>query len=91
MALSKKIKQSNGIETAYHRILFLQVAPNQGCSICVQSYMDELSRNEETSGENEAVYKTSITYEFPYDENMTIKKAYSMLKKIDMFSNATDI
>lgn len=91
MGLKKKIKQSDGVETNYHRILYLQVTPNQGCSIAVVSYVDEESRNAESSGENEAVYKKGITYELEYDENMTIKKAYQYLKKLDKFSDAEDV
>lgn len=91
MALKKKIAQSNGIETSYHRILYLQITPNQGCSIAVQSYIDESARLEEQSGENESVYKSAVTYETDYDETMTIEKAYKHLKKLEKFSGAEDV
>lgn len=91
MALKKKIKQSNGIETSYHRILYLQVTPNRGCSIVVQSYIDESARESELTGEYESVYRNAVTYETEYDENMTIKKAYQYLKKLEKFSDAEDV
>ena len=91
MALKKKTKGSNGVETGYHRILYLQITPNQGCSIAVQSYLDESARLEEQSGENKSVYKSAVTYETDYDENMTIKKAYQYLKKLEKFSGAEDV
>lgn len=91
MALKKKIKQNNGVETEYHRILYLQITPNQGCSIAVQSYLDESARTAEQSGENASVYKSAVTYETGYDETMTIKKAYQHLKKLDKFSGAEDV
>ena len=90
MALKKKIKGSNGVECGYHRILFLQITPNRGNSIVVQSYVDEASRESEASGENEAIYRSTVTYETEYDENMTIKKAYQYLKKLDKFSDSED-
>ena len=91
MALKKKIIQSNGIETTYHRILYIQITTNECCSIAVQSYLDESARLEEQSGENESVYKSAVTYETDYDENMTIEKAYKHLKKLEKFSGAEDV
>lgn len=90
MALKKKIKQSNGIETSYHRILYLQITPGECCSIAVQSYLDESARTAEQNSENAAVYKSAMTYETGYDEAMTIEKAYKHLKKLEKFSGAED-
>lgn len=91
MALKKKIVQSNGIETAYHRILYLQITPNECCSIAVQSYLDESVREKEKTGECIQVYKSAVTYETDYDETMTIKKAYQYLKKLEKFSGSEDV
>lgn len=91
MGLKKKIKQSDGVDTYYHRILYMQVTPNQGVSIAVLSYLDADSRAQEQSGENMSVYKKAVTYEIPYNENITIKKAYKELIKMDVFADAEEL
>ena len=80
MALSKSIKQDNGISLSYHRILFVHSAINTHISIAVISYVDEESR------ENE--YTATVTYELPYKENMTIEEAYDYLKTLPAFADA---
>lgn len=59
MALSKSIKQDNGIPLSYHRILFVHSAINTHISIAVISYVDEESR------ENGKRWETSI-YGYSY-------------------------
>lgn len=90
MALLKKIKQRDGVETAYHRILFMQITTNRQITIAVESYVDEVARNAVETGEFSPYSKTT-TYETDYDENMNIKKAYQFLKKTDVFANSSDI
>ena len=90
MALYKEIRQSDGVTTKYHRILFLTKTVNRQNSIAVLSYVDEESRNSEQT--NEMIpYKKSITYETNYDEAMTIEDAYEYLKTLSHFKNAEDI
>ena len=91
MALLKKIKQRDGVETAYHRILFMQITTNRQISIAVESYVDESARNAAETGEISHPYSKITTYETDYDENMNIKKAYQFLKKTDVFANSSDI
>lgn len=90
MALNKAIMQANGITTSYHRILFIQVTTNQQNSIAVLSYVDEISRAAEQSGDF-TPYRSSVTYETEYSENMTIATAYEYLKTLPEFAGATDI
>ena len=91
MALYKAVKQSDGVTTCYHRILFLQTTVNRQNSIAVLSYVD----NESREGEKETVeyqpYQRSTTYETSYDESMTIEKAYEYLKTLPQFEGAKDI
>lgn len=89
MALFKKINQPDGVETSYHRILFVQSMVNSHTSIAVLSYIDQVGSI--TDGAESHSYKVSATYETDYDENMTVKKAYDYLKTIPEFEGATDI
>ena len=90
MGLQKKIKQRDGVETTYHRILFIQITVNCQVSIVVESYVDEESRNA-AEADNVQQYTNVTTYETEYDENMNIKKAYQHLKKLDIFADASDV
>jgi len=90
MALYKEIKQSDGVTTNYHRILFIQQMTNHHNSIAVISYVDAESRE----NEKELImqpYQKSTTYEIPYDPNMTIESAYGHLKTLPEFEGAIDI
>ena len=89
MALKKDITQPNGITTSYHRIMFLQSMINSHVSIAVLSYVDEDNRRTET--DEVYPYKIAITYEKPYQENMTIEEAYAYLKTRPEFEGAEDI
>lgn len=88
MALRKKIRQSDGVITNYHRILYTQSMINSHVSIAVVSYVDIESRNMEKR--YESPYKVAVTYETDYVENMTISEAYQHLKTLPEFSDAVD-
>ena len=91
MALYKSIRQSDGVTTNYHRILFLHTTVNRQNSIGVLSYVDADARTSEKESIIEQPYVQSITYETAYDEAMTIEKAYEYLKTRPEFEGATDI
>lgn len=91
MALYKEIRQSDGVTTSYHRILFLQLLTNSHNSIAVVSYVDGAARNDEKESIIAQPYQKSITYELPYDSSMTIETAYDYLKTLPQFEGATDI
>lgn len=91
MALCKAIKQSDGVTTNYHRILFLQSTTNRQNSIAVLSYIDEHARNDEKETFDSVAYKKSKTYETEYSPNLTIDLAYEYLKTLPEFEGATDI
>lgn len=91
MALYKPIRQSDGVTTNYHRILFLQHTINRQNSIAVLSYVDECSRNDELSSVIEQPYQKSITYEVDYDPSMTVETAYEYLKTLPQFKGAEDV
>lgn len=91
MALHKEIRQSDGVVTKYHRILFLQQTTNRQNSIAVLSYVDQDSRADEQTNVLEQPYSKSVTYETDYDETMTIASAYEYLKTLPQFEGAEDI
>lgn len=91
MALYKEIRQSDGVTTKYHRILFLQTTTNRQNSIAVVSYVDEEARNDERGNVMEQPYQKSITYETAYDPSMTIETAYDYLKTLPQFEGAVDV
>lgn len=89
MALLKQITQNDRVITSYHRILLIQSVVNSHTSISVLSYVDQDSRNIEPT--ESRVYKSCITYEMEYVENMTIEDAYTYLKTLPEFEGAEDI
>lgn len=89
MALKKEIRQSDGVVTNYHRILYIQSTINSHESIAVVSYVDEIGRVMENNGDRP--YRTAVTYEKEYEENMTIEDAYKYLKTLSEYEDAEDI
>ena len=69
MALLKDIEQEDGVITSYHRILYIQSMLNSHDSIAVVSYINRDGRERENS--EKEPYKAAVTYEKPYQENMT--------------------
>lgn len=91
MALYKEVKQSDGVTTKYHRILYLMTTVNRQNSIAVLSYVDNDSRSGEIDHTMPQPYQKSVTYETAYDPTMTIEKAYEYLKTLPQFEGAEDI
>ena len=91
MALYKEIRQEDGVTTNYHRILYLMQTVNRQNSIAVLSYVNDESRNNEKDNVMTQPYQKSITYEVPYDENMTVASAYEYLKTLPQFEGAENI
>lgn len=91
MALYKEIKQSDGVPTKYHRILYVMTTVNRQNSIAVLSYVDNESRSAEKDNVMEQPYQKSVTYEIPYNPSMSITDAYDYLKTLPEFEGAEDI
>lgn len=91
MALYKEIKQSDGVTTKYHRILYIMTTINRQNSIAVLSYVDDESRTSEKENVMTQPYQKSITYETDYDPNMTIETAYEWLKTLPPFEGAENV
>lgn len=91
MALYKEIKQSDGVTTKYHRVLYVMITTNRQNSIAVLSYVDDESRMDEVGNVMAQPYQKSVTYETDYDPTMTIESAYGYLKTLPQFEGAEDI
>lgn len=91
MALKKDIRQTDGVTTSYHRILFLQQTVNRQNSIAVLSYVDDEARAGEKDNTFAQPYQKSITYETAYNPEMTIEAAYEYLKTLPEFEGAVDV
>lgn len=91
MALFKKIEQSDGVITDYHRILFLQTTVNQQNSIAVLSYVSSEVRDGEKKNNSNRPYMWGKTYETDYDPDMTIEEAYEFLKTLPEFKDAENV
>lgn len=91
MALQKEIRQSDGVTTNYHRILFITITPNRQNSIAVLSYVDDEARESEKENVISQPYQKSVTYETAYNPNMTVETAYEHLKTLPAFEGAIDV
>ena len=91
MALYKEIKQDDGVNTTYHRILYVQNMINSHCSIAVVSYVDKEARVNEQENIIMQPYKQAKTFETDYDETISPEKAYEYLKTLPEFANAEDV
>ena len=94
MALRKKIRQRNGIETNYHRIAMVKIETNQQTTILLKSYLNEESRNYEKSINGKDFNMPYVADEylsFGYDEKMNVSNAYNLLKTHPDFMDAEDV
>ena len=96
MALSKPIKQSNGIILNYHRIADIRNVVNDKTYLDVISYVDDEERVKEQnqpkySPNKKEIYKVSAIYDLPYNDTLTIEDAYEHLKTIEDFEGSEDI
>lgn len=93
MALQKEIKLNNGIIVNYHRIVSVNNITNEKSIIEVASYINSENRNNEKTSDNSFInlFIASKYYNFPYDKDLTIDKAYTNLKTLDDFKNSIDV
>lgn len=96
MALSKPIKQSNGIVLNYHRIADIRNVVNDKTYLDVISYVDKEEREKEQkqpkySPNKEEIYKVNNIYSLPYNDTLTIEEAYEYLKTLEVFEGSEDI
>lgn len=98
MAIKKKKRSSNGVETEYHRVAMYKVENGQRVTLLVHSYLNEEGRqwekdyaSEKFTGEDLAwPYKEGVYHQADFDESMTLEKAYRYLKTLPEFEGSED-
>ena len=87
MALIKEIKQNDGVTTGYHVVSY--VAANTGANtvVTVTSYIDEAAAREAMAGSH-MPYRRTDTFTAPYDEGMTLARAYEYLLALAKYEGA---
>ena len=96
MALSKPIKQNNGIVLNYHRIADIRNVVNDKTYLDVISYVDDEERVREQkqpkySPNKQEIYKVSAIYDLLYNDSLSIEQAYEYLKTLEVFEGSEDI
>ena len=96
MALSKPIKQSNGIVLNYHRIADIRNVVNDKTYLDVISYVDKDEREKEQkqpkySPNKAEIYKISKIYNMDYNDTLKIEEAYEYLKILENFEGSEDV
>ena len=96
MALSKPIKQNNGIVLNYHRIANIRNVVNDKTYLDVISYVDKEEREKEQnqpkySPSKENIYTVNNIYKLPYNDTLTIEEAYEYLKTLEDFEGSEDV
>ena len=96
MALSKPIKQNNGIVLNYHRIANIRNVVNDKTYLDVISYVDKEEREKEQSQpkyspSKENIYIVNNIYKLPYNDTLTIEQAYEHLKTLEVFEGSEDV
>ena len=78
MALIKEIKQPDGVTTSCHVVSYIGSNTAANTVITVTSYIDEAASREALAG-SPIPYRKSESFTVPYDEGMTLARAYEYL------------
>lgn len=101
MAIKKRVTAPNGIVTEYHRIAMVSIDTNNQCTVLVHSYLSEEARqfekdysaglyNDRDPADIVFPYAESNYINFAYDNDMTVEKAYRVLKTTGSFKDSQD-
>jgi hypothetical protein len=96
MAISLQETLPNGVPLSYHRIVSLTTVVNQQCIIEVASYVSQEAREQEQAAIADPetgcdVYVSTQLISVDYDPEMSVTKAYALLKGMDEYKDATDV
>lgn len=101
MAIIKDETMPNGVPLSYWRIVTMTVIVNQQVTVEIAGYVSEEARKAEQDAMAEAketgeypetdIYIESRFIEFPYDPDMSVTKAYALIKGMEEFADATDV
>lgn len=96
MAISLQKTLPNGVPLSYHRIVSLTTVVNQQCIIEVASYVSQEAREQEQAAIADPetgcdVFINTQLISVDYDPEMSVTKAYTLLKGMEEYKDATDI
>ena len=102
MAIKIKVTADNGVVTEYHRVALLSIDVHNQNTILVHSYLNRDGRQVELdyaaglyqdleAGMMKFPYVDAQYIHIPYDENMTVVRAYEYLKTLPQFIGAEDV
>lgn len=96
MAISKNITLPNGVTLSYYRITSLTTLVNRQCTIEITGYISKEAREEEQAaianpeiGCDVYLHTDFITVD--YDPEMSVNKAYGLLKGMEEFAGSEDV
>lgn len=94
MALKKGITEG-GLPLEYHRIKYIQIDVHNRILVSVNSYLNDTAREYEKvcdsgNGEDYPHFAVNI-FSFPYEDDVTISRAYELLKTLPEFEGSEDI
>jgi hypothetical protein len=94
MALKKGITEG-GLPLEYHRIKYITIDVHERILVSVNSYLNDAAREYEKvcdsgNGEDYPHFAVNI-FAFPYEDDMTITKAYELLKTLPEFEGSEDV
>ena len=78
MAIIKEIKQNDGVTTNHHVVTFFASNTGANTVLTITSYIDEAAALEALAG-SPIPYRRSESFTIPYDEGMTLARAYDYL------------
>lgn len=102
MAIKIKCNTANGVPVEYHRIALVSIDVGNQNTVLVHSYLSESGRQVEKDyaaglynhleeGFMNFPYVDSNYFNFEYDPDMTVSKAYEILKTLPQFEGAEDV
>lgn len=96
MAIRLQETLPNGVPLSYHRIVSLTTVVNQQCVIEVASYVSQDAREQEQAAIADPetgcdVYVSTQLISVDYDPEMSVTKAYTLLKGMEEYKDATDV
>lgn len=94
MALKKGITEG-GLPLEYHRIKYITIDVHNRILVSVNSYLNDTAREYEKTceagGSDDYPHVAVNIFSFPYEDDMTISKAYTLLKTLPEFEGSEDV
>lgn len=90
MGLKKHMQLANGVQLNYHRVAAIQHVVNRDTMVLVAGYTSQAKRDELKADGEADVYVSEEWRALPYDDGLTVERAYAWLKGQPGFEGAED-